>query len=77
MHIFLPWFLPWSFHGPSMLDTQRGFQGSFSAKNDVDEFDPKQIAPTLAMKAAPSTEELLKAPSRFSLKPKVNENTQK
>jgi len=35
-------------------------------KNDVDEFHPKQIAPNLAMKAAPSTEELLQAPSRFS-----------
>ncbi|XP_020616844.1 uncharacterized protein LOC110054824 [Orbicella faveolata] len=59
-----------------MLHTERGFQGSFSAKNDVVEFDPKQIAPTLAMKATPSTEELMKAPSRFSLKPKVNGNIQ-
>lgn len=59
-----------------MLDTCRGFPGSFSAKNDVNEFDPKQIAPTLAMKAPPSTDELMKVPSRFSLKPKVNENIQ-
>ena len=59
-----------------MRDTRRGFQGSVSAKNDIDEFDPKQIAPTLAMKAPPSTEELMKAPSRFPLKPKVNENVQ-
>ena len=60
-----------------MLDIRRGFEGSFSAKSDVDEFDPKQIALTLAMKAPPSTEELMKAPSRFSLKPKAMENTQK
>ena len=38
----------------------------------VDEFSPKQIAPTLAMKAPPSTGELMKAPSRFLLKPKEN-----
>ena len=48
----------------------------FSAKNDIDEFDPKQIAPTLALKAPPSTEELMKAPSRFSFQPKVSENIQ-
>ena len=59
-----------------MLDTRRGFQGRFSAKNVVEDFDPKQIPPTLAMKAPPSTEELMKAPSRFSLRPKVGENIQ-
>lgn len=57
-----------------MLDLRRGFEGSFSAKSDVDEFNPKQIAPTLAMKAPPSTEELMKAPSRFAMKPKATEN---
>lgn len=31
-----------------MLEVCRGFQGSFSAKLGVDEFDPKQIAPTIA-----------------------------
>lgn len=31
-----------------MLEVRRGFQGSFSAKLGVDEFDPKQIAPTIA-----------------------------
>lgn len=30
-----------------MLEVRRGFQGSFSAKLGVDEFDPKQIAPTM------------------------------
>ena len=60
-----------------ILDTRRGFEGSFSARSDVDEFNPKQIAPTLAMKAPPSTEDLMKAPSRFLLKPKDNENMDK
>ena len=60
-----------------MLDTCRGSQGSFSARSDVDDFNPKQIAPTLAMKAPPPTEELMKAPSRFYLKPKGTENVQK
>ena len=60
-----------------MLDTRRGFEGSFSARSDVDEFNPKQIAPTLAMKAPPSTEDLMKAPSRFLLKPKDNKNMDK
>lgn len=55
-----------------MLDTSRGFEGSLSAWSDVDEFSRKQIAPTLAMKAPPSTGELMKAPSRFLLKPKEN-----
>ena len=32
-----------------MLEVRRGFQGSFSAKLGVDEFNPKQIAPTIAM----------------------------
>ena len=32
---------------------------------------------TLAMKAPPSTEDLMKAPSRFLLKPKDNENIDK
>ena len=56
----------------SMLDTCRGFEGTFSGWSDVDEFSPKQIAPTLALKALPSTGELMKAPSRFLLKPKEN-----
>ena len=60
-----------------MLDTCRGSQGSFSARSDVDDFNPKQIAPTLAMKAPPPNEELMKVPSRFYLKPKDTENVQK
>lgn len=60
-----------------MLDTRKRFEGSFSAKSDVDDFNPKQIAPTLAMKAPPPTEELMKAPSRFAMKPKTTENLPK
>jgi len=56
-----------------MLLTRKEFQGSFSGPLDVDEFDPKQIAPTLGMKEPPPTEELMKGPSRFSMKPKHNE----
>lgn len=39
---------------------------SFSQPTDDNLFNPKQIAPTIGMKAAPSTEELLKGPSRLS-----------
>lgn len=55
-----------------MLDKRRRFEGSFSSKADVDEFDPKQIAPTLGMKAPPPPEELMKAPSRFNMKNSTN-----
>lgn len=58
-----------------MLNTWKTFEGSFSVKSD--EFNPKQIALTLAMKAPPSTEELMKAPSRFAMKPKTTENSPK
>ena len=34
---------------PRMLELRKGFEGSFSEKSDVDEFDPKQIAPTLGV----------------------------
>lgn len=55
-----------------MLEVRRGFQGSFSAKLGVDEFDPKQIAPTIAPAPPPPplTEKLMKAPSRFLVKTK-------
>ena len=56
-----------------MLEVRRGFQGSFSAKLGVDEFDPKQIAPTIAPALPPPpplTEKLMKAPSRFLVKTK-------
>ena len=59
-----------------MLQTRRAFEGSFSARSDVDEFNPKQIAPTLAMKAPPPTAELLKAPSRFAMKPNSSDKPQ-
>lgn len=57
-----------------MLFTRKEFQGIFSSRSDVDEFNPKQISPTLGMKEAPPTEQLLKAPSRFSMKPKESED---
>lgn len=57
-----------------MLFTRKEFQGIFSSRSDVDEFKPKQISPTLGMKEAPPTEQLLKAPSRFSMKPKESED---
>lgn len=53
---------------------EKGFEGSFSARHDIDEFIRKQIAPTRAMKVPPSAEELMKAPSIFAMKPKVTEN---
>ena len=40
-------------------------EGSFSQPSDRNEFDPKQIAQTLAMKEPPPTEVLMKGPSRF------------
>ncbi|XP_020912972.2 uncharacterized protein LOC110250696 [Exaiptasia diaphana] len=48
-----------------MLHVRAKFKGSFSAKADTDEFNPKHIFPTIGMVPAPSTQELLKAPSRF------------
>ena len=59
-----------------MLQTRKAFEGRFSARSDVDEFNPKQIAPTLAMKAPPPTAELLKAPSRFAMKPNSSDKPQ-
>ena len=49
-----------------MLKERCLFQGSFTQQTDDNIFNPKQIAPTIGMKAAPSTEELLKGPSRLS-----------
>lgn len=51
-----------------MLKERCLLQGSFSQKTDDNVFDPKQIAPTIGMKAAPSTEELMKGPSRLAKK---------
>lgn len=42
-------------------------EGSFSQPSDRN--DPKQIAPTLAMKEPPPTEVLMKGPSWFLKKP--------
>lgn len=44
-------------------------EGSFSQTTDDNAYNPKQIAPTIAMKAAPSTEELMKGPSRLAKPP--------
>lgn len=52
-----------------MLQTRQEFKGSFSGRSDVDEFNPKQIAQTIGMKEPPPTEQLMKAPSRFNMKP--------
>ena len=49
-----------------MLKERCLLEGSFSQPTDDNLFNPKQIAPTIGMKAAPSTEELLKGPSRFA-----------
>ena len=49
-----------------MLKERCVLEGSFSQPTDDNQFNPKQIAPTTGMKAAPSTEELLKGPSRLS-----------
>lgn len=48
-----------------MLQRRAQMEGSFSQPSDRNEFDPKQIAPTLAMKEPPPTEVLMKGPSRF------------
>ena len=63
-----------SYMAAGMLSKRKEFQGIFSSRLDVNEFNPKQIAPTLGMKEAPPTEQLLKAPSRFSMKLKESEN---
>ena len=52
-----------------MLKDRAQFEGSFSQRTDDNVFHPKQIAPTLGMKEAPPTEELMKGPSRLT-KPK-------
>ena len=49
-----------------MLKERCLLRGSFSQSTDDNVFDPKQIAPTIGMKSAPPTEELLKGPSRLS-----------
>ena len=49
-----------------MLKERCLLEGRFSQPTDDNLFNPKQIAPTIGMKAAPSTEELLKGPSRFA-----------
>ena len=48
-----------------MLQRRSQMEGSFSQPSDRNEFDPKQIAPTLGMKEPPPTEVLMKGPSRF------------
>ena len=56
-----------------MLKEHCLLEGSFSEKTDDNVFNPKQIAPTIGMKAAPPTEELMKGPSRL-FKPPLKKN---
>lgn len=46
-----------------MLQRCSEMEGSFSQPLDRNKFDPKQIAPTLAMKEPPPTEVLMKGPA--------------
>ena len=53
-----------------MLHRHSMYEGSFTLPSDrVNEFDPKQIAPTIGMKEPLPTEELMKGP-RFEKKVK-------
>lgn len=52
-----------------MLQRRAQMEGSFSQPSDRNDFDPKQIAPTLATKEPPPTEVLMKGPSWFLKKP--------
>ena len=52
-----------------MLKEHCLLEGSFSQKTDDNVFNPKQITPTIGMKAAPSTEELMKGPSCLAKPP--------
>lgn len=56
-----------------MLKERCLLEGSFSQKTDDNVFNPKQIAPTIGMKVAPPTEELMKGPSRL-VKPPLKKN---
>ena len=54
-----------------MLHRRSTFEGSFTLPSDrMNEFDAKQISPTIGMKEPPSTEELMAGPSRFAKKVK-------
>ena len=54
-----------------MLHRRSMYEGSFTLPSDrINEFDPKQIAPTIGMKEPPPTEELMQGPSRFEKKVK-------
>ena len=54
-----------------MLHRRSTYEGSFTLPSDrMNEFHPKQIAPTIGMKEPPSTEELMAGPSRFEKKVK-------
>jgi len=57
-----------------MLQRRTQVEGSFNMPSDRNEFNPKQIAPTIGMRAPPPTEELLKGPSRFLVKEKMSTN---
>ena len=57
-----------------MLHRRCVHEGSFTLPSDRNDFDPKQIAPTIGMKEPPPTEELMKGPSRFDKKAIKNAN---
>lgn len=62
-----------------MLKEHCLLEGSFTQTTDADNvFNPKQIAPTIVTKAAPSTEELMKGLSRLAKPPlkKWNSSTE-
>lgn len=52
-----------------MLKERCLLEGSFSQTTDENVFNRKQIPPTIAMNAAPSTEELMKGRSRLAKPP--------
>ena len=58
-----------------MLKERCLLEGSFSQKTDDNVFNPKQIAQTIGMKAAPPTEELMKGPSRLVKPPLKKSNS--
>ena len=59
-----------------MLEARGSLEGSFSARSDAEEFNPKQIALALAMKTLSKNEDLMGAPSRFAMKPTPSDKPQ-
>ena len=53
-----------------ILETWKHLDGNLAGRSEEYEFNPKQLHPTIGMKKPPS-KELMKAPSRFSVKPNI------